>query len=717
MKQIVQSVRDGNLRVVELPPPLVGPNEVLVATRASVISSGTERAVRQLASASLIAKAKARPELVRQVIAKAKVDGVRATMSSVRARLEDEMTLGYSAAGIVIAVGDAVSRLKPGDRVATGGVGHGELQLVSGGLCARIPDGVSDDDAAFATIASIALHGLRLAEVEPGGTVCVVGLGLLGQLAVRIAVASGLRVFGIDLREDLVARARAAGAEAMTETGAGTTAAVQEWSRGRGVDAVVVTAATPSSEPVMRAPALCRDRGRIVVVGDVGLALQRTPLYEREISMIVARSYGPGRYDRSYEQWGVDYPIGYARWTVARNLETLLDLMGDGRLTVSDLVSHRYDIDDADQAYAMLGSGSDALAVQLTYHRSPEEVASARSYDLAPRRVGGAGVGLIGAGLYARATLLPAMREAGFERLVSVASKSGLSARVVGERSGFQRVAASVDELLADDDVDTVFVASSHDSHAEIVVRALDAGKHVFCEKPLALGEDELERVVSVWARSAGQLMVGFNRRYSPAVGTIRELVTSSGRPPVMVVRVNAGRLQPAHWYNDRVSGGRLLGEVCHFIDTCAAIAGSDVQSVHTHARADSELLLTDNIVISIEYTNGALASVVYTDAGATATPKEHIEVLVGGHTALIDDFRSLSVDGKVTKYAKQDKGHVAELTAFRQQVRGADSGTESAMSAFATMRTCFAAVESMLTGRRTVPSRDAIGARQPSSR
>ena len=709
MKQIVQSLRDGTLRVIDTPAPSVGPTEVLVATRRSVISSGTERAVRKLASASLLAKARARPELVRQVIAKARVDGVQSTLSSVRNRLDDQMTLGYSAAGTVVAVGGSVDGVRPGDRVATAGVGHGELQLVPMGLCAKVPDGVADDEAAFATIASIALHGLRLAELGPGACVCVIGLGLLGQLAVRLAVASGYRAFGIDIRPDLVERARAAGAEAAVESGSATTALVKAWSRGRGADAVLMTAATASSEPMRRAPAVLRDRGRIVVVGDVGLELERTPLYEHEISVVVARSYGPGRYDRSYEDWGVDYPIGHVRWTVARNLEAVLDLLATGRLSVDDLVSHRYDIGDAEQAYASLSSGTGALAVQLTYGRSVDELMAPTRFTISARRTGVGGVGMIGAGLYAKVTLLPAMKEAGFDRLATVASKTGLSARLLAEKAGFERVAPSVDALLGDPDVDTVFVASSHDSHASLVTDALKAGKHVFCEKPLTLTEPELDEVIAGWAAAPGQLVVGFNRRYSPAIATIRELVAGSARPPVMVVRVNAGRLGESHWYNDRTQGGRLLGEASHFVDTCGAIAASPVKSVQVIALSDRELLLTDNFVITISYESGAMATIVYTTEGHASTPKESIEVLVDGHTAFVDDFRAVTVDGKTTKYAKQDKGHVAELRAFRRLVRFGEDGTATTASAFETMRTCFAAVESLLTGRPVSPRRDVV--------
>ena len=706
VKQVVQSVRDGALRVVELPRPSVGPSELLVATTHSVISAGTERAVRSLASASLLAKARARPELVRQVIRKAKSDGIRSTIQSVQGRLDEEMPLGYSAAGVVLEVGSATTGFQVGDMVVTAGAGHAELQLVAANLACKIPEGVPPEEAAFSTIASIALHGLRIADLGPGASVAVVGLGLLGQIAVRLAIASGYRVCGIDVRDDLVALASKSGAFSVKEDGQATTDAIVAWARGRGVDAVLMTAATSSSDPMRRSPALCRDGAKIVLVGDVGLELERTPLYEKELSVLLARSYGPGRYERSYEEWGIDYPVAAVRWTVARNLEAILDLLQSGRLSFADLISHQFPISEAIDAYGVLGSGQPCLGVQLTYDSS---IAERRpSHVIERRTIGNAlGIGLLGAGTFARVTLMPALKEAGLTQLVAVASHGGLSAQRMTEKESFRRVVASVDEMVADPDVDAVFICTPHDSHARLAVRALEAGKHVFCEKPLALSDVELDEVVAAWTAGTSQLMVGFNRRHSPAIKQASAVLERGSGPLVMNYRINAGRLGPKHWYHDRVQGGRLLGEVCHFVDSCSAVAGSPVISVAASAHGDGELLLADDLVLTLRFADGSLASIVYAAGGHPATPKERFEILGRGHTVLIDDFRSITVDGKETKFPRQDKGHTAELQYFRGVVAGAESA--HTLSAIATMRTCLAAVESILTDSMVRPTADSF--------
>ncbi len=417
------------MRVLDVPRPTIGATDVLVQTQASLISPGTERAVTELAQSSLLAKARARPDLVRQVVKKARSEGFTQTARAVRTRLDDDIPLGYSAAGIAIEVGEAVTGVAPGQLVATAGAGkanHAEFQAVPGLLCAPVPDGVPPADAAFATIASIALHGLRLADVGPGAKVVVIGLGLLGQLSVRLAQAAGCDVAGIDVADFPVEKARASGAFALAESGDDTTKAILEWSRGRGADAVLLTAAGKSSAPALRAPAICRDRAEVVVVGDVGLDLQRTPFYEKELSLRFARSYGPGRHERSYEDWAVDYPVGFVRWTEGRNLEAVLDLLAGGRLAVSDLVTHRFPITEAPSAYELIEARAEPyLGVALTY---PAQSEPDRPIRIAtPQPSSGLGVGFIGAGAFASGVLVPAFRAAGFERLVTVASGSGLS--------------------------------------------------------------------------------------------------------------------------------------------------------------------------------------------------------------------------------------------------------------------------------------------------
>lgn len=691
MRQLVQSVRSGELRIIEGPDPIIGPAEVLVQTACSVVSAGTERAVRELASASLLQKARARPDLVRQVVRRARDSGLRSTIQTVRARLDEEMPLGYSAAGTVLEVGEAVANVRPGMRVATGSAGHGDLQVVPGLLAVPIPDGVTDEQAAFATVASIALHGFRLADVGPGGTVCVVGLGLIGQLTVRLAQAAGARAFGVDLREWTVLRARGAGAEAAVEAGQETTDQIGAWSRHHGADAVIVTAATPSSEPIQLAANRVRDRGTLVVVGDVGLELQRAPLYEKEVTLRVARSYGPGRYERSYESWGVDYPVGHVRFTEGRNLMAVLDLVACGRLAVDDLVTHRFDFSDAADAYQLLAQrDAGYLGIQL---RFPPSRPVRRSRGTSTRQApSGRKIALIGAGQFARTVLVPAIEEAALGRIVSVSSASGVTAGQMAERLGAESV--PVDEAIEGSRADIVVIATSHNSHAELTSRALKAGKHVFCEKPLATTEAEFHEIEAIWEASGCHLAIGFNRRHSRDV---RRVVTALGMrsdPLCIAYRVSAGRLPTPHWYSDRTAGGRLIGEACHFIDTCNAIVGRPSRLVGAIGSISSELLLADDVAISLAYADGSLATITYASGGASRTPKERIEVLGAGHTFVLDDFRLYTMDARSSR-GPQDKGHVTQLREFARQIEiGASTAPTNA--SLASMSATFAALKSL---------------------
>lgn len=660
MRQLVQSVRSGELRIVDAPDPVIGPTEVLVATTHSLVSAGTERAVRALASASLLQKAKARPDLVKQVIRRARSEGIKSTLNTVQARLDEDMPLGYSGSGIAVQVGEYVSGVRPGMRVATGGAGHGDLQVVAGNLTVPVPDVVDSSDAAFATVASIALHGLRLAEVGPGGKVCVIGLGLIGQLTVRLAMASGLDVVGIDVRDWAAQRATDAGALGLVEQGEATTRIIMEWSRGRGVDAVLLGAATPSSEPTRRATAIARDRANIVVVGDVGMELERTPLYEKELTVRVARSYGPGRYERAYEDWAVDYPIGHVRWTEGRNLEAVLDLIASGRLKVNDLVTHRFDFSQAKDAYDLLGEqGAQYLGIQLeyptdrlTYRPKPQKV----SVKSGPND---RNIGLIGAGNFARGVLVPAIKESGFGTICAVASAGGTSAVKLADQLGAQ--ALNTEEILADESIGTVVIATSHDTHADLTIRAFEAGKHVFCEKPLAITEDELDRVEAAWRASGKRLQVGFNRSHSEMAQRTLDLFRQGAGPLVANYRINAGHLPERHWYNDRRQGGRLIGEVCHFVDTLLAVIDADLLDLRAVAAGMPATATSADLALVLSTSDGSIASIAYSSGGHPSTPKERLEIMGRGHTVIIDDFRSMTIDGRQCRVSP-GKGHAQQL-------------------------------------------------------
>jgi predicted dehydrogenase/threonine dehydrogenase-like Zn-dependent dehydrogenase len=700
VKTVVQPVNGGPVEVLEVPRPAAAPTEVLVRTIASVISPGTERAVTALARSSLLAKARARPDLVRQVVRKARSEGIATTAQAVRSRLAEDLPLGYSAAGEVVEVGSAVSGLRAGQLVATGGAGkanHAEFQAVPGLLCAPVPDGVPAQDAAFATVAAIALHGLRLADVGAGSKVVVIGLGLVGQLAARLAMVSGCDVAGIDPAPHARIVATGSGVLALDELGDATTDQVVAWSRGRGADAVLVCAASPSSGPVTRAPALCRDRAAVVIVGDVRLDLDRTPFYERELSLRFARSYGPGRYDPSYEAWGVDYPAGHVRWTEGRNFEAVLDVLASGRLRVSDLVTHCFGIGDAAAAYELIARRADPyLAIQLSYETpgvaGPPQTPAGEgppqtSANVTPpaddhvvlRRPGPSGsapgVGWIGAGTFSTRTLLPAFRRAGFKRFVAVASASGITARRAAERHRFEKAVSGAFPVIDDPDVGVVVVATPHDTHAELAALALKDGRHVWCEKPLALTTDELGEVEAAWHASGRQLMIGFNRRWSPALIAAQRALARVSAPKFLVYRVAAGPVSDGHWYTDRRQGGRLLGEVCHFVDAAQALIGADIAETASLLAGDGQggpgLVPGNDAVVSLRFADGSLATICYGSALPSAG-KEFIEITAGQRRLVIDDFRSAKQNGQTLwKGRRQDKGHNACAAAFRKAVTG----------------------------------------------
>jgi predicted dehydrogenase/threonine dehydrogenase-like Zn-dependent dehydrogenase len=693
MKQIVQPVRGGPVEILDVPRPVISPTEVLVHTMASVISPGTERAVTELARSSLLAKARARPDLVRQVMRKAQTEGISATARTVRNRLDGDVSLGYSAAGLVVEVGAAVDGIKVGQLVATGGAGkasHAEFQAVPGLLCAVVPEPVSPEDAAFATLASIPLHALRLSGVGPGSKVVVLGLGLVGQLAARLAIASGCDVAGIDPGEFARETAASVRVLALDESGDATTEQILNWSRGRGADAVLVCAADHSSGPMSRAPALCRDRATVVMVGDVGMPPRRTPFYEREISLLFARSYGPGRYEPSYEAWGVDYPAGQVRWTEGRNQEAVLDLLAADRLRVSDLVTQTFHISDAGAAYRLLEERTEpCLAIRLTY---PSAAGPDQPVLVKPRpaRPSTTGVGWIGAGAFSTGTLLPAFREAGFERFVAVATASGVSARRAAERHGFEKAVSGAAAVIGDPDVSVVVIATPHDVHADLASQALSAGRDVWCEKPVALDCDELDEVDKAWRDSGRQLTLGFNRRWAPALQAAQRALVEVQAPKLLVYRVAAGRIPDGHWYLDRRQGGRALGEVCHFVDTAQALVGAEIEDAVGVLGGDTSQA-NDGIVVALRFADGSVASIAY-GSSPPVSGKERIEVLAGSHQVVIDDFRLVQVDGRVHWKGRQDKGHSAHAAAFRKALQSGPGMPTAAM--LGSMRATIQAVD-----------------------
>lgn len=699
VKQLLQYVRTGETAVVDVPAPLPGPTQVLVSVGASLVSAGTERMVVDFAQKNLIEKARSRPDLVRQTLDKARREGVLATVEAVQNRLDQPMALGYSCAGTVIAVGEAVEGFAVGDRVACAGGGyavHAEIVAVPQTLVVRLPDGVSDEAASFTTIAAIALQGVRLSEVKLGESVAVIGLGLLGQLTVQILKAAGCSVVGTDLQQARVEMARSLGADAAAADSEEFQALCRRLTGGRGVDAVLITADTKSNQPVELAGEVARDKGVVVAVGAVGTEVPRRSYYYKELDFRISRSYGPGRYDPGYEDEGRDYPYAYVRWTEQRNMEAVVALMAAGRLALDPIITHRFDIGEAPRAYELItGKGGEPfLGVVLTYPRdaAPATVvalparlqALSRAPDPQERAVR---LGVVGAGVYASATLLPALRDLPEVERVAVASARGVSARVVAERFGFAYCATDAGALLADQSINTVAIVTRHNLHARQAIAALAARKHVFVEKPLCLTESELEAVGFAYGaaqslaraegRSAPALMVGYNRRFAPMVVALKEQLARVREPLLLTCRVNAGYIPLDHWTQDpAVGGGRLLGEGCHFVDLLLFLAGSLVRRVETRALPDGGRYSRDNLLVTLEFASGSVGQIVYAAGGDKGFGKEALEVFGGGLAARLDDYRSLSIrrgDTRVDQVARlrANKGHRATWQAFAAHILG----------------------------------------------
>jgi predicted dehydrogenase/threonine dehydrogenase-like Zn-dependent dehydrogenase len=715
MKQIVQSMRTGVVNVLDVPPPqLVGPG-VLVQTAASLISAGTELALTEFAKSSLTEKARARPDLVKQVFEKARRDGLLQAASAALARLDRPIAPGYASAGTVMAVASGVDDVGVGDRVACAGATyatHAEINYVPKNLVVQVPrrragEYVGFDEAAFTPMGAIALHAVRLGAPELGHRVVVIGLGVIGLLATQILRAHGCRVLGVDLNAARCTLARALGADDAVEP-ARAPAIVLHWSEGAGADLVVVAAAAKGSDPAALAAEIARDKGRLVAVGATGLDLPRRTLYRKELSLVVSRSYGPGRYDPDYEEVGHDYPRAYVRWTERENMRTFLELVAEGRVDVRPLISHRFDIERAEKAYDALERG-DVLGVVIDYAKTPA-MADAESVHAPPRlRVGPrsrARISFVGAGAFARSVLLPWLTHAGVD-LREVVAATGLSARSAADRFGFATCSTSPEAIWRDGDCDAVVIATRHDSHAQLTIAALEAGKAVFVEKPLCITEAELDRIARVMEalRAAGQspfVMVGFNRRFAPTVKAVRRAIV--GAPLSIMYRVNAGRLPPESWIARRQEGGgRVVGEVCHFVDLCAHLADSPVAEVCATRSAAGP----DDVMVSLRMVNGSMATVAYLIDGDRAASKERIEVFGGGRLGTIDDFRRARVSGtgQIVRHgrmlARQDKGHAAEMAAF---VRSVTSGADSPVSwdsVMNTTRATFAIVRSLESGDR----------------
>lgn len=696
MKQIVQSYRTGQLSLSEVPIPALEPGHVLVQTAFSAVSLGTEGKKVITTRQSLVGKARSRPDLVQQVLRTAQREGLLNTYRKVMNRLDEPMPLGYSAAGTVITVGAGVEEFRVGDRVACGGEGaaHAEVMAVPVNLCVKVPDGVPLEEAAFTTLGAIALQGLRQAEVVLGESVVVIGLGLVGQLTVQLLKANGCQVVGIDLDSWKVALAEEMGADrAMVRADPGLEATVLTLTRGRGADAVIITAATSSSDPVELAARLCRDRGYVVSIGHVGLDLPRQVFYDKELRFSMSRSYGPGRYDPIYEEKGIDYPIGYVRWTEKRNMEAFLDLVAAGRVNLQGIITHRFKFEQAEQAYELLTGerheGPAPLGILFEYDMSKDHLTPAMrriwttarrseraaSEHLAVRgRRSAVGIGFIGAGSFARKFLIPPLVKHPHVRLVGVATATGISGQHTAEKFGFAYSTGDYRQILEDPDVQCVFIATRHNLHAQLAIEALQAGKVVFVEKPLALNWEELDKVIAAQRETGGHLMVGFNRRFAPLVQEIRDFFRRRVESMAIQYRVNAGYLETNHWYHDPdQGGGRIIGEGCHFVDLIAYLVSSSIQTVYAAGMDNVGRYHDDNVSITLTFADGSVGNVLYLANGDIALPKERVEVYSQGASAVLDDFSQMYLyrQGRRKSHKRRrDKGHRAEVLAFIDAVR-----------------------------------------------
>ena len=708
MKQLLQNMKTGQTRVEEIPVPTPRTGQALVRVAASLVSAGTERMLVEFAGRSLLGKARSRPDLVRQVLDKMRREGVLVSLGAAFNRLDQPMALGYSSAGTIVLLGGEMEGFKVGQRVACAGGGyavHAEYNVVPRNLLTPLPDSVDFESAAFTTLGAIALHGFRLAGPQIGDTVAVIGMGLLGLLAGQIAVAAGCQMLGIEVDPQRVSLAAALGLKAVLREQAVESA--QSFTDNRGFDHIIICADTSSNDPVELAAVIARDRANVVATGAVGLTFPRKIYYEKELSFVNSRSYGPGRYDSSYEENGKDYPPGYVRWTEGRNFAAVVDMLANGKLQIAPMISHRFPIEKSAEAYEIItGKNKESfLGVLLTYSQDENSVPVSRvpvSRDTGQHDT--VTLGVLGAGLFANATLLPALKKVTGIELVGIASMGGLHAQHSARKFGFGYATSNDDEILNDPAINTVAILTRHDLHAGLVVRALQAGKHVFVEKPLAITSDQLDQISqALIADRQSLLLVGFNRRFAPLAHSLQEFLEPRSEPIYMHYRINAGYIPLSHWTHDPTQGGgRIIGEGCHFVDFLTFLAGAAPVSVTACALPDGGRYHEDNVSMTFTFPDGSLGVVDYLANGDKSFPKERLEVFMAGRIAVLDDFRTLEMmrDGHHTMLKKaQDKGWRDEWACFTSAIRiGGQPPIPYEQLAGVTKAT-FAAMESLREG------------------
>ena len=709
MKQLLQNIKTGKSTIEDVPVPTPREGQALVKVEASLVSAGTERMVVEFAEKSLVGKARSRPDLVKQVIDKARREGLLNTAQAAFNRLDQPMALGYSSAGRIVKLGENMQGFKVGQRVACAGGGfavHAEYNVVPRNLLTPLPKNVDFESAAFTTLGAIALHGFRLAEPQIGENVAIIGMGLLGLLAGQIATAAGCNVLGVDIDPARLKLASSLGLEAVSRKQAIDSALA--FTSNRGFDVVLICADTPSNDPVELAGVIARDRARVVATGAVGLEIPRKIYYEKEINFINSRSYGPGRYDKNYEENGHDYPLGYIRWTEGRNFEAVVDLMSKGKLQVKPLITHRFPIEKGVKAYeVIIGKKTEKfLGILLTYPQQKKKEETKVTFPVSSFK-GSENVklGVLGAGLFANAVLLPAIKKNADIELIGIASSGGLHAQHSGKKFSFQYATSNEDELIKDPNINTVAILTRHDSHADLVVKALKAGKHVFVEKPLAITPAQLTVVEkTLRSKKAGLLTVGFNRRFAPLAQKMHASLKDRAEPIHAHYRVNAGPIPLDHWTQDpNIGGGRIIGEACHFIDFLTFLVDDVPVSVMAHALPDGGKYREDNVSMTFTFADGSVGVVDYLANGDKSLPKERVEVFCGGQVFVLDDFVALETvrDGRKTRVKKaQDKGWANEWSAFAKSIKDGGQPPIPYSQLIGVTRSTFAVLESLRTSQ-----------------
>lgn len=698
MKQLIQNFKTGELYVDELPIPSLQEGMVLVGNAYSLISAGTERGTVKTAQASLLGKAKARPDLVAQVLQNIKKEGLKATLEKVKTKLDSLKALGYSTAGTVIASADTNGYFKPGDRVACGGqdyASHAEFISVPQNLVVKIPDNVSFEEAAFTTLGSIALQGVRQADPRLGECVCVIGLGLLGQITCQILRANGCNVVGIDVSTATLNQAIQSGANlAMLRSDSNLISACENFTHGHGFDSVIITAGSPNNDPVVLATELLRKKGKLIIVGAVKMDIPRDPnFYRKELELKISCSYGPGRYDQNYEELGHDYPFAYVRFTEQRNMDTFLNLIASKAIKIKPLITHVFDISQATEAYDIILGKTKTPHIGILLKYNQEIACSNKSIEVNHTPIKDINVGFIGAGSFAQSYLIPNVKK-NKGCLDTVVTATGLSCKNVAQKFGFNKASTDSQEILANSALNTIFIATRHNTHAKYVIDALKTGNSVFVEKPLALTYDELQNVIISYEKAvAPRLMVGFNRRFAPLSQHIKKLFKGIGEPLVMNFRINAGFLPKEHWTQTTAGGGRIMGEVCHFIDLMQFF--TDAKPIKVYAECikttNMQIKSEDNLSVIVKFDDGSIGNLLYLANGDKSMPKEHIEVFGGKLIGVIHDFKSGSIykNGTLSSLKLAGKGHAEEVTAFINSIRkGSTSPIEFSSLCYTTLVT-----------------------------